>query len=351
VSPRHQEARLSSARVHWGLVRSVRFDVCLVLGAAGLALLSGVLVAGRPALFGTVLLLDLWLLSYHHVIATFTRLGFDAASRREHRFLILVLPPIIAAATITAVITLGTWIVPTVYFHFQWWHYTRQSYGISRIYQLKTAAPGRDRLGTTMLYLVALAGIVHRSAQGWTRFLGLELRMFPAPRWLADVLLAAAAIAVLLWLAAQGLAVLRGRFEAAYALYLGSHLAVFVLGYLAIPSLDVGWLIVNVWHNAQYLLLVWLANNNRFKGGPSPDHRWLSWLSQDGRAPLYVLACLGVTTLVYGTIDAVVRTLALSTLPVLLIAYQTINFHHYLVDGRIWKLRRKPLRETLEIRS
>ena len=29
--------------------------------------------------------------------------------------------------------------------------------------------------------------------------------------------------------------------------------------------------------------------------------------------------------------------------------YQTINFHHYIVDSRIWKVRKKPMQETMSI--
>jgi hypothetical protein len=30
-----------------------------------------------------------------------------------------------------------------------------------------------------------------------------------------------------------------------------------------------------------------------------------------------------------------------------MVIYQTINYHHYIVDAVIWKVRRKPMRETL----
>jgi hypothetical protein len=33
----------------------------------------------------------------------------------------------------------------------------------------------------------------------------------------------------------------------------------------------------------------------------------------------------------------------------MLVLYMTVNFHHYIVDGVIWKVRRKPLQQTLGI--
>src|SRR5581483_2930506 len=111
------------------------------------------------------------------------------------------------------------------------------------------AARRRDRLGNLTLGLVAAAGLAHRCTQPWHRFLGLELRLLPVPVWLAAALGVLAAASVLLWTAAQLRALLQRRLEAAHAAYVASHVAIFGLGYLLVPSLDVGWLIVNVWHN------------------------------------------------------------------------------------------------------
>ena len=72
-----------------GWLRGPAFDGALLFGTAGLALLAG--FAGRlgPEVFLTILALDIWLLGYPHVIATYTRLSFDTASFREHRWLVL----------------------------------------------------------------------------------------------------------------------------------------------------------------------------------------------------------------------------------------------------------------------
>jgi len=48
-------------------------------------------------------------------------------------------------------------------------------------------------------------------------------------------------------------------------------------------------------------------------------------------------------------VDGVQRHVEAVFLPLALIVYQTINFHHYIVDSMIWKLRRKPLQETLGV--
>jgi hypothetical protein len=332
-----------------GLLRSPRFDLALVGGALLLALLAGVVVVRWPQLLALVLLADLWLLSYHHVIATFTRLAFDGTSFREHRFLVLGVPVLVVAATVTAVKLVGLWVVPTVYFYWQWWHYARQSYGISRIYQLRSGRPQKDRLGNAMLFLVALVGVLHRSAQGWPRFLGAEVRLFPVPPLVVGAAGVAAAVAVVLWLGREVRRARAGQPGGLPALYLGSHVVLFGVAYLGINQIDVGWLVINVWHNAQYLLLVWMYNSNRFRGGVSPAHRLLSWISQAHRWPVYVAVCLLVTTALYGGLAAATAALASSSLPALVIAYQVINFHHYIADAVIWKVRRKPVQQALGI--
>ena len=42
-------------------------------------------------------------------------------------------------------------------------------------------------------------------------------------------------------------------------------------------------------------------------------------------------------------------TLAITASATGIIIYQTLNFHHYIVDSRIWKLRKKPVRNNLGI--
>ena len=68
-----------------------------------------------------------------------------------------------------------------------------------------------------------------------------------------------------------------------HTLYPLSHFAVFATGYLWIGDITYGWLAINVWHNAQYILFVWLFNTRRFKDGVDPEARFLSYISQPNR--------------------------------------------------------------------
>jgi hypothetical protein len=42
-------------------------------------------------------------------------------------------------------------------------------------------------------------------------------------------------------------------------------------------------------------------------------------------------------------------TLIVTSLPLVAIAYQAINFHHYVVDAVIWKVRRRPVQQNFGI--
>jgi hypothetical protein len=132
----------------------------------------------------------------------------------------------------------------------------------------------------------------------------------------------------------------------AHTLYVASHIAIFVSGYVLIEAVDPGWLLVNVWHNAQYLLVVWMFNTNRFKQGVDPSHRFLSTLSQPRHAALYTLVLLAISALFYRGAFAVIDALPVAAVSATLIFGQTVNFHHYAVDAVVWKLRRPAVSRT-----
>lgn len=327
-----------------GWLRSAGFDGVFILGLAGLGLGAAAAALVQPALFWPILFADLWLLGYHHVIATYTRLCFDADSLRAHRFLLFGLPPLVLAAVLAAAYGVGVWTLVSVYLYWQWFHYARQSWGVTQAYRRKAGAldTGSPRLNQLAFWLLPVWGILHRSQQDPGLFLGLELRTLPVPAPLVDAVGVAAIAVLALWAADRARAYVQGRLPVAQTLYLVTHHAVFAAAYLLIEDISVGWLAVNIWHNAQYVAFVWLYNTNRFKAGIEPKARFLSTLSQSRNALLYFGVCVGLSTVVYLLLGQVAAAVVA---PVAI--YQAINFHHYIVDGVIWKLRRPPLQRTL----
>jgi hypothetical protein len=313
----------------------------------------GAVVVARPELFGLILMLDLWLLGYHHVIATFTRIAFDRESFREHRFLIFFLPLIVFGATAFVALSVGIWMISSVYLYWQWFHYTRQSWGVSQVYRGKSQGLVREdpRFSKLCFYLVPIWGILHRSWQAPEKFLFMELRVIPTPGWLVDVFGVAALVSVLAWGFTRVQAWRAGQLPRAHTWYMLSHFAVFVTGYRLIDDITYGWLVLNIWHNAQYLLFVWLFNTNRYKNGVDEKARFLSTLSQSTHVVRYFLVCFGITTIVYGTTQYLTYEQLLLGVPLPVVLYQAVNFHHYIVDSKIWKVRKKRMRTTLGLSS
>ncbi len=338
-----------AAAPEWKWLRSREFDLGFILGIPALSLASVGLILSFPQLFWYVLAIDLWILGYHHVISTYTRLCFDRKSFAQSRFLIFGLLPIVAIATLSLAAVAGLWIIVSVYFYWQWWHYTRQSWGISR------ACRGKDRealyesgnLDLAIFYAWPVLGILNRSAQDPGTFIGLPIKVIPVPQ-IAVTLAAVATVALTaIWILRRVQAWRAGRLAALHTLYMATHFLVFGTFYLAVADVTFGWLGVNIWHNAQYILFVWLFNTRRFKDGIDPEARFLSYISQPGRLWLYLLTCVAITGVVYvgilGTLEAALAAGMAGTV----VLYQIVNFHHYVVDSMIWKQRKAPIRTTL----
>ncbi len=335
-----------------GLLRNPVFDGGFVFGIAGVALLSGIAVTLEPALFAPILLLDLWLLGYHHVVSTYTRLCFDAESAKQNWKLLVLLPIVMATVTGAWMAGVDLWMVATLYLYWQWFHYTRQSWGVSRVYARKGGAVdhGTDRLSWAVFYGVPLWGIIYRSAEQPTEFVGLSIRTIPIPMEMATGFGIIMATLFAVWAFRELQAVRRGDASLPYVAYVSVHHVIFVTGYYLVQDISHGWLVLNIWHNAQYIGFVWLYNTMRFKGEVSEKAPTLSRLSQPKNWWRYGLVCFGISTLAYVGLQSTAGNLVAVTGPALLI-YMAINFHHYIVDSVIWKTRKKPMQKVLDLKA
>jgi hypothetical protein len=339
------------------LLRSPAFDSFFVVGIPLIAIVSGYLASYDNDLFLPILAADLWILGYHHVIATYTRLAFDRQSFVENHALVLYVLPAVAIAVALLAVYGGPWVVTTVYLHWQWWHYTRQSEGISKAYAAKSGfqPTGNPLIRRAAFYALPATAFLAMSNRAPSQFLFFPVRTLPIP----DPLLLAAwivtAALLAMWLLDQVRARRAGRLAVPYVAYVISHHVVYYVAYVQLREIDYGWLTINIWHNAQYILFVWLYNNRRFNGRPSETQKFLSTISQNGRFILYIATCLTISTVTYFLItsylsDAVSSMFTLTATMAGLVIYQTLNFHHYIVDSLIWKLRKPRLRQTLGIR-
>ena len=334
------EDRSRSADAATGWLRSPAFDLGLTLGVLALALALGGVVSARPELLASVLFFDFWLLAYPHVASTYTRFAFDSVGVRAHRFLLFGLPPMVLLLTAAGAWLGGVVALNTLYFYWQSHHYTKQSYGISRAYQRSSGAEAgeRDWLSAGVVFAFPIWGVLHRAHQRPPQFYGMPLWSPPVPA----ALVVAAAVLALGTLSAWTWRQLRAPRGTGEALFLLSHVVITVVSYLAIPDVTRGWLFINVWHNAQYILFVWAANARRFRGGVDPERPFLSRLSQPRSWLGYVAVCLVLSTTFYLALGQVLPRLpspAWQVLPLVLVCHLAVNFHHYLVDAMIWRRR------------
>lgn len=331
-----------------GWLRGPVFDLGFIVGLTALALASGSIAVLYPRLFMPMVLLDLWLFGYHHVVSTYTRLCFDRLSLRSHPFLLWGLPFIVLACTLGMAGGLGLWSLTSLYFYWQWFHYARQSWGLSQAYRRKAGKLINDdpKISEAVFYLLPLWGLLHRSWQNPTKFLALDFRMFPVPKIAEEVVAAAALIGMAWWAVTRLRAWRRGELPLAHTIFMLSHFTVFYIAYIAIEDISTGWLVVNIWHNTQYILFVWMYNNRKFESGISPAAPFLSWLSQNRHVVSYMGICFAISTITYVLIG---KLAPLIVAP--LVIYQSINFHHYVVDSLIWKVRKPAVHKVLQLDS
>lgn len=330
----------TTASADW--LRGPSFDVALLLGVPALALGLGGAAAVVPSFFFYALTIDIWVLAFPHVTSTYTRIAFDRRSARRHWFLLTILPLLVLAGTAAVGALGGAAGLFTAYYVGQTYHYTRQSYGIARAYRRREApgvgAPGL--LGDAVVYAFPVWGLLHRMQQGHEAFYSNPLLLPRIPPLVAH---AAGGVAVglfLLWARRELRGFAGGSRRYGHAIFVLSHVLITVVSYVVVGEITAGWLIVNIWHNAQYLLFVWGANAARFQGGVDAESPFLSRLCQPRYVGAYAVFCVAFGAALYWAIDRVGERLAAGAFPLLLVLHFTINFHHYLVDGVIWKKRR-----------
>lgn len=328
-----------------GVIRSSAVDNNLILLPFAVGILAWGLVHWEANWFWPILVLDLWLLGYHHVIATFTRFGRDPDSGRlDSPGLWFGTAFIIFAGVLFLTMAYGIVAVTSIYLYWQFWHYLRQGEGIFKAFLAGGGASqfGQQKLFRALFYGIAFASFLTMLSRAPATFL-------KAPVWIPAI---PNVIPILLWVAVGVLALALGlkwrtipgaeNVSTRAKLFFASYVAVFVIGYAATEDLNHGWLLLNIWHNFQYLIFVWIFNSNMEQKGLLSHRQILSYMSKPRRVGLYFLITFTISTLIYYFIDyALIRISGEYWTVALVLVYQTINFHHYVVDTKIWKLKKR----------
>jgi hypothetical protein len=368
----HAEA----APARW--IVSAPYDITWFFGGAALSLLVLALyLAGAPILA----LWWAWILFFDgpHIAAAFTRTYLDTGEWRTRRSALLssLLAFVVGPACLLLTLPLGS---PDPFLLFLalsafygYYHVVRQHYGFLSLY--RAVGDERDQrrfaLDRWTLYVGCWAPYVyfllsHPRARA-------VLRLAPGDPSAVERVLMVAAVAA--WALAVGsllvrTALTRERVVGPRSTYLFVTLGLYSLIYFAVARMEPAYarsngpdqdflllsVLVTVFHNVQYLGLVWFHNRNRYRaaGGFGPA----GWLN---RTPaLYLASCVLFSVVVYAAsacstgvfpgcavlLDARVGPFSANQLGLCL--WWGLAINHYYLDQKIWRVGSDPeLRRNL----
>jgi hypothetical protein len=313
---------------------SVLAGVALLVFFAVAPPLAGAGGATQPALLGLLL----WGMIFDgtHVVGTYARsyLAPDPQARvglpGRWSWLLLGVGPVVAVldATLGGGRLFPFFLLGALLWAY--WHLVRQHWGFVALYRRRAADVGPARLDEALLWLGCLYPFVRFSlgpayaAAGLPQL--LPLAALPAARIGLDVAFAAGAAALLVIWALRGGLAAPGPKHLFLAVVIAFHLVVFAIldDLLAITAT------LTIFHNLQYHRIVWqheAGKGRRPLGGLGP----------------YLLAglALGVAWYLPRVLGAHLAGPGLLRNALLGLGWG-VAFHHYLVDGRIWRVRRTP---------
>jgi hypothetical protein len=330
----------------WMLAPGV--DALLFLGVTLLTLIPWVVsdVLHYP---GWYVILGVGVVNGPHLISTWTRVYLVPGERWKRPVRYWVIPGIAMALAIGADAYGGLLLrlVRSTIFYWATWHFVAQSWGVLRIYQRKHGAAERleARLEKALIFLPAFFCALHRLFTGpWTLFNVQVIHVRPSAlvvNGLGALIVALAVVYLYVWFR-------DGKQRAAHEwvrpVYLALNFLGFAMPFLVIRDGDSAFGAAALWHAVQYIAIVWLYNDRRWRAGVDPQARLVSWVSQRGRALAYmglIAACAAVVyTFAFGVSFFVHRPF----MDIALTFWTGFTLGHYYLDGTIWKSRRYDLR-------
>jgi hypothetical protein len=197
-------------------------------------------------------------------------------------------------------------IIYSFYFFWQQYHYSKQNYGIARRQSNSKEFPGWiDQsffLGTT---LIAMLCLFHGGSE---TFFGYQLKNFFGVSLSTQIGIPLNLILLFFYL----------RIRKANFILACSHVFIFSLAYGGLIEFTEGWLYLNVFHNAQYLLFM-KANEKKIS---------------------YLLFSIGLTIILWLLSTFSLSGIMLNSFSLILFIMLSLNFTHYIFDGIVWKIKR-----------
>jgi len=310
---------------------------------AGSVLLAALAAAGHLAVASTIAFALTLMFVGPHYAATYRRAFASAAILRAHPFVTLVAPLLLFGWAVAAVRwprTVGLAFFAT-YVGWAGYHYSGQSLGLAMLYPLRQGVrlqPHEKRLVALPLYLswlISLLGLFRVGAAARNPAYELTraaLASSPLPSWV----LGAGTLAIAGSLAS--VAVLAARRRRA-----GTPLPRAVW---AVVTTQLLWFGIGLWHPFFNVVLVPIFHGSQYLA-------ITSWHQARGRSPaffaLYVVTVLALGLLINPGFAALGRAWGGEGPVVAAAVVAFLNLHHFLMDGRIWRLRERKVAESFAV--
>ena len=391
-------------KINW--VFSARRDLVFLIGSV----LSGWAVFWMYTILGwnMILVWFIWviILDTPHFFATYSRTYLDREARQKMRPLLLWSLGIFLVGPLAMILSYGMEALGLPFWKAPWWlflvgvslwaywHITRQHYGIMRLYHRKNGETGTvdAKIDSWLLYgclLVPFLALIARHPNSRGRVgLGDAVPWFPERtdgqsvlgylidlRWEHQVVMATLVVVVTLltvFLGRQIQRVARGeRIALPKLLFLAAvlplHIYMSYSDYLLATSLLTFTVIVTIYHDMQYLAIVWYYNQNRYGGEKKQAERRFGFAAKLSRNFVFYIpfAVVAISLPVWGLGCLINRIPVCATGPewgerIMLDTTTWIAFyvmltsgfqmHHYLLDQFIWRPGKdKKLREDLKM--
>ncbi len=328
-------------------------DLLLIVGAP-LAVLAGISVAKLRWTSDQITTFALISAIGHH-LPGMLRAYFDRELFARYRLRFIVAPLFLLSVCCAAFVwdLKGIILVAAVW---GWWHYLAQAYGFMRIYDGKVGSVwATTRWLDKAMCVTWFAAPVILCHSGFPVFLDLFYKSggpLVSAAWIAELrglAVAVTSVVTLLFLVNLAYSYIAGAPPSAVKLLLMvSTFGYYWYSLATVGNVLVAYALFELFHDVQYLTIVWVFNQNRAARDPAAGgftrflFRKRGWL-----VVLYVILVYAYGSLNYGAhqIDnGLLRQILLGV-------FLASTLLHYYYDGFIWKLREGETRRTLGLQA
>ncbi len=258
----------------------------------------------KPEIVQYIFLANLWLLSYPHTFATYSRSYFSNPKNKIKAFFVIVLFLIF---NIGVVYFYDFVLLINIYFYSQFFHYMRQNFGISKL-----KSKMWNKYDSILFHLFYIFSLIFFWRIGHT-FLGYKVFSPTLPSVLVTICGISGAFVFMYF-------IFRYRSISKYTFIYLSLTAVMTIN---LKTFILGWLGLHLFHNSQYLVMSWQLN---------PKRSFLKF---------YSILVISVAVIYSGAIFFDQYFSAFVSLSFCLIL--SVNYSHYLFDSFLWKRRYRSL--------